>query len=71
MQPTAEIDYLRRFMKNIPPIKQKNSDFRPREFLTESEIEKLYSAAKKMGTFGYRNYCMLITSSIFVFYSSD
>jgi len=47
-------------MKNTPPIKQKNSDLRPREFLTESEVEKLYSAAKKMGTFGYRNYCMLL-----------
>ena len=54
------IHYFRRFMKNTPPIKQKNSDLRPREFLTESEVEKLYSAAKKMGTFGYRNYCMLL-----------
>lgn len=37
------------------PQRQKNEDLRPREYLTETEVNKLVAAAKKRGRYGQRD----------------
>ena len=37
------------------PRRQKNEDLRPREYLTETEVNKLVAAAKKRGRYGQRD----------------
>src|SRR5260370_25782609 len=39
----------------FPPRRRKNSDIRPREFLTEAEIGKLIDVAKKHNRWGHRD----------------
>ncbi|APC96149.1 tyrosine-type recombinase/integrase [Francisella tularensis subsp. novicida] len=39
----------------MPPIKQKNKDRRPREFLTEKEVNELMKAANRLGRHGHRD----------------
>lgn len=43
-----------------PPQKPKNKDRRSREYLTSGEIDKLSSAAKKMGRHGLRDSAMIL-----------
>ena len=43
-----------------PPKKPKNKDRRSREYLTSGEIDKLSSAAKKMGRHGLRDSAMIL-----------
>ena len=37
------------------PIRLKNSDYRSREYLTEDEVDKLISAAGRVGRHGHRD----------------
>lgn len=47
-------------LKNLPPKKQKNIEQRTREYLTESEIEKLRLTAKKHGRHGHRDDTLIL-----------
>ena len=40
--------------------RKKNLDVRPREWMYETEVEKLRKAAAKMGTWGHRNQTMIL-----------
>lgn len=42
------------------PVKPKNKEIRPREYLTSAEIEKLLSAAKRAGRYGHRDYTLIL-----------
>jgi type 1 fimbriae regulatory protein FimB/type 1 fimbriae regulatory protein FimE len=42
-------------LKNIPPRKPKNSERRSREYLTDTEVEKIRKAAKSLGRHGLRD----------------
>ena len=44
----------------MPPIKQKNKDRRPREFLTEKEVNELMKAARNIGRHGHRDYTIIL-----------
>jgi hypothetical protein len=37
-----------------PPRRQRNSERRPREYLTPAEVETLIAAARKRGRYGHR-----------------
>jgi site-specific recombinase XerD len=43
-----------------PPLKQKNKDRRPREHLSEAEVEKLLSTARNTGRHGFRDHAMIL-----------
>lgn len=43
-----------------PPTKPKNKDQRTREYLTQSEIEKLRKAARKVGRHGHRDDTLIL-----------
>lgn len=45
---------------NMPPVKQKNKDRRPREFLTEKEVNELMKAANKLGRHGHRDSTIIL-----------
>src|SRR5438067_10686491 len=45
-----------------PPKRQKNAETRPREYLTEAEVDRLIKAARKRGRWGYRNATMLLVA---------
>jgi site-specific recombinase XerD len=47
-------------LKNIPPIKPKNKDCRSREYLTDTEIEKLRKAARNTGRHGIRDDALIL-----------
>jgi site-specific recombinase XerD len=47
-------------LKNIPPIKPKNKDCRSREYLTDTEIEKLRKAARNKGRHGVRDDTLIL-----------
>ena len=38
----------------VPPIKPRNADVRPREYLTPNEVELLMKVARKQGRYGHR-----------------
>ena len=44
----------------MPPIKQKNKDCRPREFLTEKEVNELMKSANKLGRHGHRDSTIIL-----------
>ncbi len=44
----------------LPPIRVHNAKRRPREYLTESEINELMHAAKKRGRYGHRDSTMIL-----------
>jgi type 1 fimbriae regulatory protein FimE len=44
----------------VPPRRVKNTDRRPREYLTDREIEALMQVAKKRGRYGHRDATMLL-----------
>ena len=46
----------------MPPIKQKNKDRRPREFLTEKEVNELMKSANKLGRHGHRDSTIILIS---------
>jgi integrase len=43
-----------------PPRRQRNSELRPREYLTPAEVETLIAAAKKRGRYGHRDATMIL-----------
>ena len=49
-----------RFFGRVPPRKPKNEDRRPREHLTEVEVEALAKAADKRGRYGHRDRTMIM-----------
>jgi len=49
-----------RFFGRVPPRKPKNEDRRPREHLTEVEVEALDKAADKRGRYGHRDRTMIM-----------
>lgn len=44
----------------MPPIKKKNKEIRPREFLTPNEVDNLIDASKKLGRHGHRDATILL-----------
>ncbi len=44
----------------VPPIRVKNEDRRPREYLSEGEIDALMQVAKKRGRYGQRDATMML-----------
>src|SRR5438477_9851499 len=46
--------------RHAPPKRQKNANSRPREYLTEAEIEQLMQAARKRGRWGHRDATMIL-----------
>jgi type 1 fimbriae regulatory protein FimB/type 1 fimbriae regulatory protein FimE len=46
--------------KVTPPNRKKNTELRPREYLTESEVELLMKAAKKAGRHGHRDSTLIL-----------
>jgi integrase len=51
---------LSRVFGRVPPLKPKNEDRRPREHLTEVEVEALAKAAGKRGRYGHRDRTMIM-----------
>jgi integrase len=45
-----------------PPKRQKNAEIRPREYLTDSEVEQLMRAARKRGRWGHRDATMILVA---------
>jgi integrase len=43
-----------------PPRRQRNSERRPREYLTPAEVERLMATAKKRGRYGHRDAMMIL-----------
>ena len=43
-----------------PPRRQKNSERRPREYLTPAEVETLIATARKRGRYGHRDATMIL-----------
>lgn len=43
-----------------PPKRRKNTDLRPREYLTEAEVQKLLKEARKRGRYGVRDAAMIL-----------
>ena len=48
--------------RHAPPKRQKNAKIRPREYLTEAEIDRLMKAARKRGRWGHRNATMILVA---------
>jgi len=44
-----------------PPIRRRNQDVRPREYLTLDEVGALAAAAKRIGRHGYRDRVLILT----------
>lgn len=44
----------------MPPRRLRNSALRPREYLTQAEVEKLIAAARKRGRYGQRDACAIL-----------
>jgi type 1 fimbriae regulatory protein FimB/type 1 fimbriae regulatory protein FimE len=50
-------------MRTLPPRKIKNSLRRPREYLTESEVERLINAARQSGRYSARDAAMVLLAA--------
>jgi type 1 fimbriae regulatory protein FimE len=50
------------FSGKLPPTKPKNADVRPREYLTEREVERLMKAARKLGRHGHRDAALILVA---------
>jgi integrase len=58
--PNTEIGTVAR--RRAPPRRQKNAQIRPREYLTEAEVEQLMRAARKRGRWGQRDATMILVA---------
>ena len=47
-------------VRRKPPKRRKNTELRPREFLTEDEVDKLQKEARKRGRYGVRDAVMIL-----------
>jgi type 1 fimbriae regulatory protein FimE len=50
------------FSGKSPPRKPKNVDVRPREYLTEDEVQRLMEAARRTGRHGHRDATLILLS---------
>lgn len=50
------------FSGKLPPKKVANTEVRPREYLTEKEVETLVAAAKRVGRHGLRDSTLILLS---------
>ena len=50
------------FSGKLPPVRVANSLVRPREYLTEKEVDKLIAAAKAVGRHGLRDSTLILLS---------
>lgn len=48
--------------RNAPPRRLKNATLRPREYLTEAEVQKLIQLARQRGRYGVRDAAMILVS---------
>jgi len=48
------------FSAKLPPTKPQNQARRPREYLTPAEVERLISAARKVGRYGDRDATLML-----------
>ena len=46
----------------VLPLRRKNSDYRPREYLTGDEVDRLMVAAKALGRHGHRDAALLLVA---------
>src|ERR1700751_440874 len=44
----------------LPPLRRRNSELRPREYLTPAEVETLCKTARKRGRYGHRDATMIL-----------
>lgn len=58
LAPSTEIGTVVR--RRMPPRRRKNAETRPREYLTEAEIDRLIRAARKRGRWGHRDATMIL-----------
>lgn len=57
---TATNHHFRECIMNTPPRRRKNSELRPREYLTSDEVQRLINAARSSGRHGHRDATMLL-----------
>lgn len=50
------------FSGKSPPRKPRNADVRPREYLTEDEVQRLMQAARRTGRHGHRDATLILLS---------
>ena len=50
------------FSGKLPPPKPKNADVRPREYLTDKEVDRLMKAASKVGRHGHRDSTLILVT---------
>ena len=50
------------FSGMFPPLKRKNAEVRPREYLTEKEVEQLMRAARSLGRHGHRDATLILVT---------
>ncbi len=50
------------FSGKLPPSKPKNAEVRPREYLTDKEVDRLMMAASKVGRHGHRDSTIILVS---------
>src|SRR3954467_3365362 len=48
--------------ERVRPVKPRNKDVRPREYLSEAEIDQLYKAAQTRGRYGHRDATMILVA---------
>ena len=48
--------------KSVRPVKPRNRDVRPREYLSEAEVDQLCKAAQKRGRYGHRDATMILVA---------
>src|SRR3954447_11613496 len=46
--------------ERVRPVKPRNKDVRPREYLSEAEVDQLCKAAQKRGRYGHRDATMIL-----------
>jgi type 1 fimbriae regulatory protein FimB/type 1 fimbriae regulatory protein FimE len=44
----------------LPPLRRRNSEVRPREYLTPAEVETLRKTARGRGRYGHRDATMIL-----------
>jgi type 1 fimbriae regulatory protein FimE len=48
------------FSGKLPPRKRKNAELRPREYLTEDEVQRLMQGARRVGRHGHRDATLIL-----------
>jgi site-specific recombinase XerD len=58
--PTTVNGTVEKTVRGKPPARRKNTDLRPREYLTETEVGKLQKEARQRGRYGVRDAGMIL-----------